>query len=479
MNKMSNDFDKKTMLNQPIKVVNIGLRSFNDALEKQGVLAVHLEWRPPAGGDPKLLSILEKMANEAYVTRINKANQITVDRIMAGTPVLEDVARAIDCIPGMTENTILHAGPPLAWGDMPPAMKGAIVAALLFEKKVSTPQEAVEYIQGGAIHFSPCHEHDAVGAMSGITTASMPVFIVRNKEFNNVAFCTWRDMGQASGSYTSQVIEKMDWLKNTAMPAMRAALKMRGGFEIKPLLAQGLLMGDEHHNRVIADTSNFTRSMAPMLVRAVKDNKAAAEVLDYFANFDLAIVPIIMAACKSILMAADSIEYSTVVTAIARNGFMDAIRVSGLPGRWFMGPAPKVDGIYHSGFSQKDAALVMGDSPIIECAGFGGLSIAASPAHVTVRDNPGDAEKYTRDMYAITLAKNPSYPIPALGFEGIPVAIDIRFVVESGILPISNNPAAHKDPDKYTGVIGFGMSRPPMGAFKDALKAYSEKYLEK
>jgi hypothetical protein len=45
-------------------------------------------------------------------------------------------------------------------------------------------------------------------------------------------------------------------------------------------------------------------------------------------------------------------------------------------------------------------------------------------------------------------------------------------------LPISNNPAAHEDPAKYTGVIGFGMTRPPMEAFQNALLAFSENYLD-
>jgi hypothetical protein len=37
-----------------------------------------------------------------------------------------------------------------------------------------------------------------------------------------------------------------------------------------------------------------------------------------------------------------------------------------------------------------------------------------------------------------TTARDLSYPIPALGFRGVPTAIDIRRVVETGILPIVN-----------------------------------------
>ncbi len=42
-------------------VVNVGLESFYDSLVAQGVPAVHVEWKPPAGGDEKLAAILARM----------------------------------------------------------------------------------------------------------------------------------------------------------------------------------------------------------------------------------------------------------------------------------------------------------------------------------------------------------------------------------------------------------------------------------
>ena len=48
-------------LRSPMSAINVGLESFYDSLINQGASAVHVEWRPPAGGDESLLSILEKM----------------------------------------------------------------------------------------------------------------------------------------------------------------------------------------------------------------------------------------------------------------------------------------------------------------------------------------------------------------------------------------------------------------------------------
>jgi FdrA protein len=47
-------------LNQPLAAINVGLESFYDSLISQGAQAVHVEWRPPAGGNEKLAALLAK-----------------------------------------------------------------------------------------------------------------------------------------------------------------------------------------------------------------------------------------------------------------------------------------------------------------------------------------------------------------------------------------------------------------------------------
>lgn len=44
-----------------LKVANIGLEGFYKSVKDQGVEAVHVEWKPPAGGNQKLLDILAKL----------------------------------------------------------------------------------------------------------------------------------------------------------------------------------------------------------------------------------------------------------------------------------------------------------------------------------------------------------------------------------------------------------------------------------
>lgn len=42
-------------------VINVGLKSFYDSFKSQDAKVVHVDWRPPAGGNEKLMSILERM----------------------------------------------------------------------------------------------------------------------------------------------------------------------------------------------------------------------------------------------------------------------------------------------------------------------------------------------------------------------------------------------------------------------------------
>jgi len=48
-------------LNQPLAAINVGLESFYESLISQGAQAVHVDWRPPAGGNEKLASLLARM----------------------------------------------------------------------------------------------------------------------------------------------------------------------------------------------------------------------------------------------------------------------------------------------------------------------------------------------------------------------------------------------------------------------------------
>ncbi len=407
---------------------------------------------------------------------INAANQDVLDRILAGQPVLIGTGRALDVIPGMQPNLILHAGPPITWDRMSGPLRGAVIGGLIFEGLATTEAEATALIERGAVRFDSCHHHGAVGPMAGVTTASMQVYIIENRAFGNKAFSNLNEgYGKVLryGAYAEDVLARLRWMNETLGPAAGEALARMGGLDMKTLIARQLTMGDEGHNRNIAGSATYGRLLAPHLARVGLPAEALERVLRYFADNDLAVLNPVMAACKATMDAAHGVSGSTVVTCMARNGTDFGIRVSGLGDRWFTGPAEVPVGLYFPGFSADDANPDIGDSTITETAGVGAFAMAAAPAIVKfIGGTPREALDSTLEMYEITVGENPAFGLPPLDFRGTPTGIDIRKVVRTGITPRINTGIAHKKPG--VGQVGAGLVRPPLVCFEQAVEAMAE-----
>jgi FdrA protein len=50
-----------SVLHQPLAAINVGLESFTESLVAQDAPVIQVDWRPPAGGNEKLMAILERM----------------------------------------------------------------------------------------------------------------------------------------------------------------------------------------------------------------------------------------------------------------------------------------------------------------------------------------------------------------------------------------------------------------------------------
>ena len=410
--------------------------------------------------------------------KIDEANQEAVSRIQRAKPALVEVSTAGEVIPGMKKNIFLHAGPPVTWEKMCGPMKGAVIGGMFLERLARNRQEAEALAASGDILFEPCHHHCSVGPMAGVVTWSMPVWVVENKTFGNRAYCTLNEgLGKVLryGAFSEEVIARLRWMAEDLAPALQKALARHGPIDMKSLIAQALQMGDEGHNRNRAGTSLFIREIAPDLASLDESREKIAGIFSFIHGNDHFFLNLTMPSCKCTADAAASVEGSSVVTTMARNGTEFGIRVSGLGDQWFTGPAGLVEGLYLPGFSSKDAAPDIGDSVITETAGIGGFAMAAAPAIVKfVGGSASDAVRYTQQMYEITVAENDTYQIPGLDFRGTPTGIDLLKVVETGILPAINTGIAHKEPG--IGMVGAGLVHPPETCFHDALEAFAEKY---
>jgi hypothetical protein len=408
--------------------------------------------------------------------RIEAANKKVMKIILNGQPTLLDIGVAGEVIPGMTKKTILHAGPPIKWEKMSGPLRGAVIGALIYEGLAVGEKEAVEFVASRKISYAPCHHHNTVGPMAGVVSASMPVWILQNKKYGNYSYCTFNEgLGKVLryGAYSDEVIKRLKWIENLLAPLLKQALKLHGPIDLKTMIAQALQMGDEGHNRNRAGTSLLIRELAPYIIQTKFSEKEKIEVLKFIDSNDHFFLNLTMPACKCTMDAAKNIEFSTIVSVMARNGTEFGIRISGLGDRWFTGPAGIVDGLLFPGYTAEDANPDIGDSVIAETAGIGGFAMAAAPAIVQfVGGTAKDALNFTLKMYEITAAENNMFKIPALDFRGTPTGIDIRKVVETGILPSINTGIAHKDPG--VGQVGAGLVKPPMNCFEDALQAFVE-----
>lgn len=410
---------------------------------------------------------------------IETANTTAVTQMMDARPILKGLATARDVIPGMKPNLILHAGPPIEWAAMSGPLRGGVIGALLFEGLANTEAEAVALVEKGQVEFAPCHEHDTVGPMAGVTSASMKVYVVENVTHGNKAYSNLNEgYGKVLryGAFSEEVLNKLRWMNDVMGPVLADAIAASvDGMDVRALLAEALHMGDEGHNRNKAGSLLYLKWLAPLVAKVAKDSDIEHDVLKFIGDNALSVLNPVMAACKAMADAAHNVEGSTVVSTMARNGTNFGIRVSGLGNRWFTAPCETPQGLWFPGFTAADANPDIGDSTITETAGIGGFAMATAPAIVTfVGSTPKDALNATLEMYEITVAEHKHFTIPPLDFRGTPTGIDIRKVVEKGITPRINTGIAHKNAG--VGQVGAGLVRPPMAIFEEAIMAYAEKY---
>ena len=201
------------------------------------------------------------------------------------------------------------------------------------------------------------------------------------------------------------------------------------------------------------------QALAPALVGATWPRRAAAAVLDFLAGNDHFFLNLSMAALQG-----DARRRAR--RARTRPGDGDGAQrrrvrhprerpraTAGSPRR-----PPVPDGLYFPGYGPADANPDLGDSAITETAGLGGFAMAAAPAIVQF---VGGTPERRRGYHAlrcttITLARNAAFTAARPRLRGTPPGIDVRRVVETGILPVINTGIAHREPG--IGQIGAGIA---------------------
>ena len=190
---------------------------------------------------------------------IDEANEAIAQKIISAQPTLVDVVAAKTVIPELEDKLILHAGPPIAFEDMPDPVQGAAIGAALFEGWASD-EDSARRVCSDEVRFAPNNDFRAVGAMGGILSGNLPVFVVENRTDGNRSYTTMHE-GEGKvlrfGVYDESVGEHLTWMRDVLGVALSRALKLLpgGGLAVNPILAQAVAMGDEFHVRNTAASS--------------------------------------------------------------------------------------------------------------------------------------------------------------------------------------------------------------------------------
>lgn len=463
------------ILKDKMKILNIGSNIFQEDYNIQNIQYVQVDWKP-SNIKPETLNALEIL--EKNIDKINKANEEFISKINSASPVLIDIKPAIDTIPNMEKNLILHAGPPIKFEDMAGPMKGAVLGALVFEELASNLEEAEKLALSGKIKFAPCNDYSTVGPMAGIVSASMPVHIILNKTNGNKAFCTVNEgLGKVLrfGANDESVLNRLRWIRDEFAPTLSKVLQKIGEIDIKSIITQALQMGDECHNRNKAATSLFIREIAEEFFN-LEDKEKAKKALSFIIKNDHYFLNLSMPSAKASLDSVNDIKYSSVVSVMSRNGVNFGMKLSGLgPDKWFQGPAEPIEGLLFAGYTKDDCCADLGDSAITETYGIGGFAMAAAPAIVSfVGGTVKDAINFSNSMHTITAGESAMYNIPTLNFKPTALGINIMAVIETGIRPVINTGIAHKEPG--IGQVGAGITHPPMSVFEDIIIEFAKEF---
>ena len=414
---------------------------------------------------------------------IAEANQRAAACLTDNDPYWVDIRPAGECVEGLEDHMILHSGPPVDYEDMVMLHRRGMVSAMLFEGWAKDEKEAVEIIRSGEIRIDSALNHNTVGAGTGIITKSVAMNVIEDRRNHTTAatfpaegpvfqggFCGW-------GLYNEGIAENLRYMREVLFPPMREMLAKCGGIAIKPILAEGMQMGDENHTRQTAADLLFDKLVLPRLFELDLPKDQIMRTVRYIVETPRFFHCYGQGASRAAAVAADGIEYSTMVTALAGNGVDFGIKVASLPGQWFTAKAPMMKGRYTSAkYTEKDQLPWIGDSCVVEVAGMGGFAAAASPIVCNLRGmSLKESIAQSREMEDICITRNPNYVVPNLDFDRLPVGIDIRLVLKTGVLP-----AIHGGMFNYEGgLIGAGMARVPMECFQKAMKAFAAKYSEK
>jgi len=463
------------MFKQEPAVINIGVKPFAEGIKDQGTKAIHLAWKPPVDAKlSRMFATLEPTLKE----KIEKSNAEAVEILNKAEGHWVGLEKAIKAIPGFKENMIMHSGPPIEWDRMIGVQKRGVCYGAIHAGLAKTPEEADAMVKAGEIELASCNDYYTIGAAAGIVTHNMVVNVVEDITHGNKAYCIPFEGRNGLGAWAMwnpEIERNLLEIEDFFSPIVDYVLKKNGGMNVRRILAQGMMMGDESHTRQAACGNMLVSEIVPMLLEAeeipLKDMK---RVVEMFVGNERWFHPLGMSCSLASMRSIKGKEYCSIVTSIAQNGVETGIKVAATGETWYKMAAPRFVGtLFSTQWTLDDAVPYMGDSTATESYGMGAFSAAAAPTVLRLRNGGWrEAKAQSEELATICAGTNNNFPIPLLDFKGPGMGIDIFKVVDTGITTICHGGIVNKT----GGQIGAGAARYGTDHYVKAGYAFLEKY---
>jgi hypothetical protein len=331
--------------------------------------------------------------------------------------------RPLACLPCVTERMVLHAGPRHDSGNIPLPVRNSIAMVALREGWASSPEAALNALDGGEITLAPAQDFDVFIPLAGAAGPSTLLIEVTDRNGPGRAYSPLNEgmvLCTRLGIAHPDLPDHLRWVDKTLGPWLWARLGT-GALELFPILRAALAAGDDCHSRTMAGSQGL---LAALVARRTHDDPAVQTFLEAAPAFALNVW---MAMCGLIAGAAQGIPGATLVTRAGGNGRDFGFQLADAPGQWQVSPAPAIRGTVDPKLPGATALAAMGDSALVDVMGLGGQALSTAPAVVeALRPHlPGDA-----------LTRGTGFLHGVLDGFGTRAATDAARVRASGIGPL-------------------------------------------
>jgi hypothetical protein len=331
-------------------------------------------------------------------------------------------------------------------------MKNSAILSCLHEKWAASEKEAEDLLASGAVKMEPSFTRSVATPLVAMVSPSTTVAEIRDGQRAYYAFLgTGGGPQQRFGASDPAILERLAF-RETVLAKGFAEL-LDAPVDLLAIARAAIREGDDLHNRL----SSATTILCSVLSTRKADSENAKAALRTITEAPLYFLNLWMPACQLMLLAAEGVKGSSIVTRLCANGEAVGIQVAGLPGEWFTAPASPVQGPFMKGAPENPQhPPATGDSGVIDAFGLGGQGLRHAPSLLAAFQPwlAADDDARARSMLA------GMHPILET-----PFGLDAAAVARSGRAPLLSTGMVSAD---GRGLLGRGLCTMPVAPFAAA-----------